>query len=54
MLGFSDSVAIFPTNLKLVTDNNELYSLNLDKCIELGILTKDNTTVQLSNTNLIV
>jgi hypothetical protein len=45
MLGFTDSGATFPSNLKLVTDSNELYSLNLDKCIELGILTKDNTTV---------
>lgn len=53
-LGFNDEAAIFPSNLQLITDNNELYSLNLDKCIELGILTKDNTTVQISNTNLIV
>ena len=53
-LGFTDEGAIFPSNLQLITDNNELYSLNLDKCIELGILTKDNTTVQISNTNLIV
>lgn len=53
-LGFSDSGAVFPSNLQLITDNNELYSLNLNKCIELGILTKDNTTVQISNTNLIV
>ena len=52
-LGFNDEGAIFPSNLQLITDNNELYSLNLDKCIELGILTKDNTTVQISNTNLI-
>lgn len=41
MLGFNDSTAIFPSNLKLITDNNETYSLNLDKCIELGIVTKD-------------
>ena len=54
MVGFSDSGAVFPTNLTLITDSNETYSLNLDKCIELGILTKDNTTVQISNTNLIV
>ena len=53
-LGFNDEGAIFPSNLQLITDNNELYSLNLDKCIELGILTKDNTTVKISNTNLIV
>lgn len=53
-LGFNDEEAIFPSNLKLITDNNERYSLNLDKCIELGILTKDNTTVKISNTNLIV
>ena len=53
-LGFTDEGAIFPSNLQLITDNNELYSLNLDKCIELGILTKDNTTVQISNTNLII
>ena len=52
-LGFNYEGAIFPSNLQLITDNNELYSLNLDKCIELGILTKDNTTVQISNTNLI-
>lgn len=44
-LGFTDEAATFPSNLKLITDSNELYSLNLDKCIELGILTKDNTTV---------
>lgn len=54
VLGFTDEGAIFPSNLQLITDNNELYSLNLDKCIELGILTKDNTTIQISNTNLIV
>ena len=54
VLGFNDNGAVFPTDLQLITDNNELYSLNLDKCIELGILTKDNTTVQISNTNLIV
>lgn len=42
MIGFSDSGAVFPSNLKLITDSNELYSLNLDKCIELGIVTKDN------------
>ena len=42
IVGFNDSVAIFPTNLTLITDSNELYSLNLDKCIELGILTKVN------------
>ena len=54
VLGFNNEKAVFPTNLNLITDNNELYSLNLDKCIELGILTKDNTTVQISNTNLIV
>ena len=53
-LGFDDEGAIFPSNLQLITDNNELYSLNLNKCIELGILTKDNTTVRISNTNLIV
>lgn len=39
-LGFTNSGAIFPSDLQLITDNNELYSLNLDKCIELGILTK--------------
>ena len=54
ILGFTDEEAIFPSNLQLITDNNELYSLNLERCIELGILTKDNTTVQISNTNLIV
>lgn len=54
VLGFNNEKAVFPSNLNLITDNNELYSLNLDKCIELGILTKDNTTVQISNTNLIV
>ena len=53
MVGFSDSGAVFPSNLQLITDNNELYSLNLDKCIELGILTKDNTSFKISNTNLI-
>lgn len=53
-LGFTDEGAIFPTNLQLITDSNELYSLNLERCIELGILTKNNTTVQISNTNLIV
>lgn len=53
-LGFNDEGAIFPSNLQLITDNNEVYSLNLAKCIELGIVTKDNTTVQISNTNLIV
>ena len=53
VLGFNNEKAVFPTNLNLITDSNELYSLNLDKCIELGILTKDNTTVQISNTNLI-
>lgn len=53
-LGFNDQNAVFPANLQLITDNNELYSLNLERCIELGILTKDNTTVQISNTNLIV
>lgn len=42
VLGFTDEGAIFPSNLQLITDNNELYSLNLDKCIELGILTKVN------------
>lgn len=51
-LGFTDKEAIFPSNLQLITDSNELYSLNLERCIELGILTKDNTTVQISNTNL--
>lgn len=45
VLGFDNEKAVFPSNLKLITDSNELYSLNLDKCIELGILTKDNTTV---------
>lgn len=45
-LGFTNEGAIFPSNLQLITDNNELYSLNLNKCIELGILTKDNTTVK--------
>ena len=54
VLGFNNEKAVFPSNLNLITDNNELYSLNLDKCIELGILTKDNTTVKISNTNLIV
>ena len=54
MVGFNDSGAVFPSNLQLITDNNELYSLNLNKCVELGILTKDNTTVKISNTNLIV
>ena len=54
VLGFNNEKAVFPSNLNLITDNNELYSLNLNKCIELGILTKDNTTVQISNTNLIV
>lgn len=44
-LGFTDTEATFPSNLKLITDSRELYSLNLDKCIELGIVTKDNTTV---------
>lgn len=53
-LGFDDEGAIFPSNLQLITDSNEVYSLNLAKCIELGIVTKDNTTVQISNTNLIV
>lgn len=53
-LGFTDEGAIFPSNLQLITDSNEVYSLNLAKCIELGIVTKDNTTVQISNTNLIV
>lgn len=53
-LGFTDEGAIFPANLQLITDNNEVYSLNLERCIELGILTKDNTTVRISNTNLIV
>lgn len=53
-LGFNNEKAVFPSNLNLITDSNELYSLNLDKCIELGILTKDNTTVKISNTNLIV
>lgn len=54
VLGFNNEKAIFPSNLNLITDSNELYSLNLERCIELGILTKDNTTVQISNTNLIV
>lgn len=53
-LGFNDEEAIFPSNLQLITDNNEVYSLNLERCIELGILTKDNTTFKISNTNLIV
>ena len=53
-VGFTDKEAIFPSNLKLITDSNETYFLNLDKCIELGILTKDNTTVKISNTNLII
>lgn len=54
MVGFSVSGAVFPSNLQLITDSNELYSLNLDKCIELGIVAKDNTTAKISNTNLIV
>lgn len=53
IIGFDDSRAVFPSNLQLITDSNEVYSLNLAKCIELGILTKDNTAVQISNTNLI-
>lgn len=53
-LGFNDEGAIFPSNLQLITDSNEVYSLNLAKCIELGIVTKDNTAVQISNTNLFV
>lgn len=44
-LGFTDEGAIFPSNLKLITDNNESYFLNLERCIELGIVAKDNTTV---------
>ena len=40
VLGFTDRRAIFPTDLQLITDSNELYSLNLERCIELGILTK--------------
>nr|DAW42219.1 MAG TPA: hypothetical protein [Crassvirales sp.] len=44
-LGFDDEKAIFPSNLKLITDSNELYFLNLERCIELGIVAKDNTTV---------
>ena len=42
IVGFNADGAVFPTNLTLITDSNELYSLNLDKCIELGILTKVN------------
>lgn len=44
-LGFTDEVAIFPSNLKLITDSDETYFLNLERCIELGIVAKDNTTV---------
>ena len=40
VLGFNNEKAVFSSNLNLITDNNELYSLNLDKCIELGILIK--------------
>lgn len=43
-IGFSNDAAILPSNLILITGSNELYFLNLDKCIELGIVTKDNTT----------
>lgn len=45
VFGFNNEEANFPSNLKLITDSNEVYSLNLAKCIELGIVTKDNTTV---------
>lgn len=44
-LGFTDEVAILPSNLKLITDSDETYFLNLERCIELGIVAKDNTTV---------
>ena len=42
VLGFNNEKAVFPSNLNLITDSNKLYSLNLDKCIELGILTEVN------------
>nr|DAT99946.1 MAG TPA: hypothetical protein [Crassvirales sp.] len=44
-LGFNNEAAIFPSNLKLITDSDETYFLNLERCIELGIVAKDNTTV---------
>lgn len=44
-LGFTDEVAILPSNLTLITDSGETYFLNLERCIELGIVAKDNTTV---------
>ena len=31
VLGFNNEKAVFPSNLNLITDSNELYSLNLDK-----------------------